>query len=83
MAWVFVRYAAPNSPLHSIEYGRIRVQFRRGNGGRPSRLDDSTAEVGERRAFRLAVAARKEMLEMVADRPYLYHRTAKRGRRIE
>jgi len=33
---------------------------------------------GERQAFRLAVAARARLLELVAERPYVYAATAKK-----
>jgi hypothetical protein len=38
----------------------------------------SVKKYGEREAFRLAVAARSELLAMVENRPYLYHAVAKR-----
>lgn len=38
----------------------------------------SVRKFGEREAFRLAVAARSELLARVDDRPYLHHAAAKR-----
>lgn len=38
----------------------------------------SVKKFGEREAYRLAVAARSELLAMVENRPYLYHAAAKR-----
>lgn len=38
----------------------------------------SVRKYGEREAFRLAVAARSELLAKVDNRPYLYHAVAKR-----
>jgi len=38
----------------------------------------SVLKFGEREAFRLAVAARSDLLAKIKDRPYLYHPLAKR-----
>ncbi|MBK6594267.1 MAG: AP2 domain-containing protein [Burkholderiales bacterium] len=38
----------------------------------------SVRKYGEREAFRLAVAARSDLLAQIKDRPYLYHAMAKR-----
>lgn len=38
----------------------------------------SVRKLGRREAFRLAVAARTRMLELVGDRPYLHNATAKK-----
>ncbi len=47
-------------------------------GGRKVHRSFSVRKFGSRQAFRLAVAARERLLELVADRPFLYSRTAKR-----
>lgn len=46
--------------------------------GRRMAKSFSVRKHGEREAFRLAVAARSELLAKVEDRPYLYHAVAKR-----
>jgi hypothetical protein len=46
--------------------------------GRKTHRTFSIAKYGRRDAFALAVAARKRLLELVDDKPYLKHRTAKR-----
>lgn len=48
------------------------------NDGRRVAKSFSVRKHGEREAFRLAVAARSELLAKVEDRPYLYHAVAKR-----
>ena len=47
-------------------------------GGRKIHRSFSVRRFGERQAFRLAVAARAELLLRVENRPYLYDRTAKK-----
>lgn len=48
------------------------------NDGKSLAKSFSVRKFGERDAFRLAVAARSELLAKVEDRAYLYHSTAKR-----
>ena len=48
------------------------------NDGRRVAKSFSVRKHGEREAFRLAVAARAELLGIVENRPYLYHAVAKR-----
>ena len=46
--------------------------------GRKVHRSFSVRQYGYERAFRLAVAARNELLQLIEDRPYLKHPTAKR-----
>lgn len=46
------------------------------NGKKPTK-SFSVQKFGDREAFRLAVTARRKMLDLVDDRPYLYNRMAK------
>lgn len=48
------------------------------NDGMRAAKSFSVRKFGDREAFRLAVAARSELLDKVEDRPYLYHAVAKR-----
>ncbi|WP_310449564.1 AP2/ERF family transcription factor [Sulfuritalea sp.] len=48
------------------------------NDGKRVAKSFSVRKYGEREAFRLAVAARSELLAKVENRPYLYHAVAKR-----
>lgn len=58
--------------------GKWRAMVKPPNGTRPSK-SISVAGLGEGEAFRLAVKARKKLLAMMEDRPYLYNRTARRS----
>jgi hypothetical protein len=42
------------------------------------RMSFSVRRFGKREAFKLAVAARARMLDLVPDRPYLKHATARK-----
>ena len=48
------------------------------NDGKRAAKSFSVRKYGEREAYRLAVAARSELLTKVENRPYLYHAVAKR-----
>lgn len=48
------------------------------SGGKRVAKSFSVRKYGEREAFRLAVAARCDLLAQIKDRPYLYHAVAKR-----
>ncbi len=66
----FLRSAAQP---HGIWQAKIKLP-----DGRKMTKSFAVRRFGERQAFRLAVAARAKMLDLVAERPYLHHPTAKK-----
>lgn len=64
-------HKTPAQPL-----GFWQANIRTTDGRRVAR-SFAVRKYGEREAFRLAVAARSELLARVEDRPYLYHSVAK------
>ena len=68
-----VHFIKPVRQPHGVWQATLKLP----NGRRTSKTF-SVLRLGHRKAFKLAVAARRKMLEMVDERPYLYAQTAKR-----
>lgn len=63
------------TPVQPLGYWQASIRF---HDGKRTAKTFSVRKFGRREAFRLAVAARAELLEKVENRPYLYHSVAKR-----
>lgn len=63
------------TPVQSLGFWQANIKT---SDGKRAAKSFSVRKYGEREAYRLAVAARSELLAMVEDRPYLYHVVAKR-----
>lgn len=63
------------TPVQPLGYWQASIRF---HDGKRMAKSFSVRKFGRRKAFRLAVGARNELLAMVDNRPYLYHSVAKR-----
>ncbi|MDZ4251363.1 MAG: AP2 domain-containing protein [Sulfuritalea sp.] len=63
------------TPAQPVGFWQANIKC---NDGKRVAKSFSVRKYGEREAFRLAVAARSELLTQIEDRPYLYHAMAKR-----
>lgn len=63
------------TPAQPVGFWQANIKT---NDGKRAAKSFSVRKYGEREAFRLAVAARSELLAKVENRPYLYHAVAKR-----
>jgi len=68
-----VHFLTPAAQPEGIWQARLKLA-----DGTKTTKTFSVRKHGERKAFRLAVAARREMLQRVEERPYLYDPLAKR-----
>jgi hypothetical protein len=69
-----VHFLRPARQSRGIWQARIRLA-----NGRKIHKTYSVSKYGKRRAFEKAVAARKELLRLISDRPFLRHPFAKRA----
>ena len=63
------------TPVQPLGYWQASIRF---HGGKRMAKSFSVRKFGRREAYRLAVAARAELLAKVENRPYLYDAVAKR-----